>query len=85
MALFLQQVANYAAFEAGFALSRSRCCSSPSRALRRLSVRIGPRLLMAAGPLVGGIGLLGFARLDERADYLTTSCRRRCSSASASR
>ena len=33
-------------------------------------MRVGPRLLMAAGPVVGGIGLLLFTRVDERGDYL---------------
>lgn len=36
-----------------------------------LSTRIWPRLLVGAGPVVGGVGLLAFARVDERADYVT--------------
>ncbi len=37
----------------------------------RLTTRVGPRLLMTAGPLVGGAGLLLFARVDATGDYVT--------------
>jgi hypothetical protein len=33
--------------------------------------RIGPRLFMAAGPLVAGAGIALFARIDASADYVT--------------
>ena len=72
VALFLQQVAGYSALAAGLALLPiTVMLISLSRRFGELSGRLGPRLLMRAGPLVGGIGLLGFARLDEHADYLT--------------
>jgi EmrB/QacA subfamily drug resistance transporter len=72
VALFLQQIAGYSALAAGLALLPiTLMLISLSRRFGRLSARLGPRLLMSAGPLVGGIGLLGFARLDEHADYLT--------------
>lgn len=72
VALFLQQIAGYSALEAGLALLPiTLLLVSLSRRFGALSARVGPRLLMAAGPLVGGIGLLAFARLDERAEYLT--------------
>jgi EmrB/QacA subfamily drug resistance transporter len=72
VALFLQQVAGYSALEAGLALLPiTLLLVSLSRRFGGLSARVGPRLLMSAGPLVGGLGLLAFARLDEDADYLT--------------
>ncbi|MGI9098565.1 MAG: MFS transporter [Solirubrobacteraceae bacterium] len=72
VALFLQQIAGYSALQAGLALlPLTLLLISLSRRFGELSARVGPRLLMSAGPLVGGLGLLAFARLDERADYLT--------------
>jgi EmrB/QacA subfamily drug resistance transporter len=72
VALFLQQIAGYSALEAGLALLPiTLVLISLARRFGALSARVGPRLLMSAGPLVGGIGLLGFARLDQHADYLT--------------
>jgi EmrB/QacA subfamily drug resistance transporter len=72
VALFLQQIAGYSALEAGLALLPiTLLLVSLSRRFGALSARVGPRLLMSAGPLIGGIGLLAFARLDARADYLT--------------
>jgi len=71
IALFLQQVAGYSAFEAGVALTPiTLLLVTLSRRFGALSAKLGPRLPMAAGPLVGGLGLLLFTRLDERADYL---------------
>jgi EmrB/QacA subfamily drug resistance transporter len=71
VALFLQQVAGYSALQAGLALLPiTLMLVSLSRRFGDLSARLGPRLLMSAGPLTVGVGLLGFARLDERADYL---------------
>jgi MFS family permease len=71
VALFLQQVAGYSALEAGFALPPiTLVLIVPSRRFGELSARLGPRLFMSAGPLAGGLGVLGFARLDARADYL---------------
>ena len=72
IAIFLQQVAGYSAFEAGLALLPiTLVLVTLSRRFGALSTRVGPRLLMTAGPLVGGIGLLAFTRLDGDADYLT--------------
>jgi len=71
VALFLQQVAGYSAFEAGFALLPiTLLLVTLSRRFGALSARVGPRLLMTAGPLTGGVGLLLFARLDGRGDFL---------------
>ncbi|MBA3329209.1 MAG: MFS transporter [Solirubrobacterales bacterium] len=71
VAIFLQQIAGYSAFEAGLALLPiTIMLVTLSRRFGALAARIGPRLLMGGGPLVAGIGLLGFTRLDERGDYL---------------
>jgi EmrB/QacA subfamily drug resistance transporter len=71
LALFLQQVAGYSAFEAGLSLLPiTLLLVTLARRFGALSARVGPRLLMTVGPLLCGIGLLLFARLDERADYV---------------
>ncbi len=70
--LFLQQVAGYTAFAAGLSLLPiTLLLVTLARRFGTLSTRVGPRLPMAVGPLFCGVGLLAFARLDERADYLT--------------
>ena len=72
IAIFLQQIAGYSALEAGLALLPiTLVLVTMSRRFGALSARVGPRLLMSAGPLVGGAGLLAFTRLDGDADYLT--------------
>jgi EmrB/QacA subfamily drug resistance transporter len=71
VALFLQQIAGYSALKAGLALLPiTVLLVTTSRWFGALSARVGPRLLMAGGPIVAGLGLLLFARLDARADYL---------------
>lgn len=71
IALFLQQVADYSAFEAGLAmLPITLLLVTLARRFGALSARIGPRWPMTVGPLFCGLGMLGFARLDERGDYL---------------
>ncbi|HEV2060397.1 MAG TPA: MFS transporter, partial [Solirubrobacteraceae bacterium] len=70
--IFLQQMAGYSALQAGLALTPvTLLMIALSRRFGALSAQIGPRLVMGAGPLVAGAGLLAFARLDERADYLS--------------
>ena len=70
--IFLQQVSGYSAFEAGLALLPiTLLLISLSRRVGALSARVGPRLLMSAGPIVGGLGLVAFARVDAGGDYLT--------------
>jgi len=72
IAIFLQQVCGYSAFGAGLALLPiTLLLIGLSRHFGRLAARVGPRLLMAAGPIVGGLGLLLFTRVDERGVYLT--------------
>jgi EmrB/QacA subfamily drug resistance transporter len=71
IAIFLQQIAGYSAFEAGIAmLPITLLLIFLSRRFGELATRVGPRLLMSAGPVVGGLGLLAFTRVDERADYV---------------
>jgi EmrB/QacA subfamily drug resistance transporter len=71
VALFLQQIGGYSALKAGLALLPiTLLLVTLSRRFGALSARVGPRLLMTAGPIVGGLGLLAFARLDARAAYL---------------
>lgn len=71
VALFLQQIAGYSAFQAGLALTPiTLLLVTLARRFGALSVRFGPRLPMTVGPLIGGAGLLVFARLDERGDFL---------------
>ena len=72
IAIFLQQIAGYSAFEAGIAmLPITLLLIGLSRRFGALATRIGPRLLMSAGPILGGIGLLAFTRVDERGSYVT--------------
>jgi len=70
IAIFLQQVAGYSAFEAGLSLLPiTLLLIALSRRFGALATRVGPRLLMSAGPVVGGIGLLAFTRVDARGAY----------------
>lgn len=72
VAIFLQQVSGYSAFEAGIALLPiTLLLVTLSRRFGALSARVGPRLLMTAGPVVVGVGALLFARVDEHGDYVT--------------
>ncbi len=64
LVLFLQQVAGYSALEAGLAtLPTTVIMFFLSARFGALADRIGPRLLMGAGPLVAAIGLFLLARL----------------------
>jgi EmrB/QacA subfamily drug resistance transporter len=70
--LFLQQTAGYSAVEAGLAtLPTSLMLFVLSPRFGRMASGTGPRVPMTAGPIVGGIGLLLFMRVDAGADYLT--------------
>ena len=71
IAIFLQQIAGYSAFEAGVAmLPITLLLIALSRRFGAVAARIGPRLLMTAGPIIGGVGMLAFTRVDERGAYL---------------
>ena len=71
IAIFLQQVSGYSAFAAGLTLLPvTLLMIGLSRRFGALAARTGPRLLMAGGPVVAGLGLLLFTRVDERGDPL---------------
>jgi EmrB/QacA subfamily drug resistance transporter len=68
--VFLQEVAGWNAVEAGVAtLPVTVVMFLLSARFGRLADRIGPRLLMGAGPLVGAVGLLLMLRLDAHVSY----------------
>ena len=72
LVLFLQQVGGYSALEAGLAtLPITAIMFALSRRFGALADRIGPRVFMAAGPLVGAAGIALYARMDAGADYVT--------------
>ncbi|MDN4616305.1 DHA2 family efflux MFS transporter permease subunit [Leifsonia sp. F6_8S_P_1B] len=72
LALFLQQGAGYSATLAGFAMVPSSVLLIALSAMfGRLSGRIGPRLLMTAGPLVAAGGFALMLRIGTHADYVT--------------
>jgi EmrB/QacA subfamily drug resistance transporter len=68
--LFLQQVAGYSPFEAGLAtMPVTIVMFFFSRYTGRMSARYGPRLFMAAGPLVAGLSVAALARLPSDPNY----------------
>jgi EmrB/QacA subfamily drug resistance transporter len=68
--IYLQQVGGYSAIEAGMALMPVTVIMFLlSRRFGELSMRIGPRLLMTIGPLLGGAGLFLLRGVDTRPDY----------------
>jgi EmrB/QacA subfamily drug resistance transporter len=70
LALFLQQRAGYSPLEAGLAtLPVTIALFLLSRRVGRWSMRFGPRLFMAAGPLLAGLSTFGLARLPEDLNY----------------
>ncbi len=69
--LYLQQVVGYSPFEAGLAtMPISLCLFFLSPRFGRVASGTGPRLPMTLGPIVGGLGMLLFMRLDPGASYL---------------
>ncbi|HEU4656542.1 MAG TPA: MFS transporter [Capillimicrobium sp.] len=72
LVIFLQQVAGYSPLEAGLALLPITIVMFElSKRFGALADRIGPRIFMAAGPLLGGAGFALLARVGASADYLT--------------
>jgi EmrB/QacA subfamily drug resistance transporter len=72
LTLFLQQVAGYSALEAGLATTPiSILLFVLSPRFGRVASGTGPRLPMTVGPIVGGVGLLLFLRVDADAAYVT--------------
>jgi EmrB/QacA subfamily drug resistance transporter len=69
--LFLQQTAGYSALEAGLATTPvSVLMFLLSPRFGRIASGTGPRLPMAAGAIVGGVGMLLFARVGADPSYL---------------
>jgi EmrB/QacA subfamily drug resistance transporter len=72
LTLFLQQIAGYSPFRSGLAtIPVTVVMFFLSRVAGRLSMRIGPRLFMGAGPLLAGAATLALSRLPARLDYWT--------------
>jgi EmrB/QacA subfamily drug resistance transporter len=70
LVLYLQQVAGYDALQAGAAtLPTTLVMFALSKRFGALADRIGPRLLMGAGPLVAAAGLAWFIRMPTQVDY----------------
>jgi EmrB/QacA subfamily drug resistance transporter len=70
--LYVQQVVGYTALEAGLATTPiSLLLFLLSPRWGKLASGVGPRLPMSLGPIVGGVGMLLFIRLDAGADYVT--------------
>jgi EmrB/QacA subfamily drug resistance transporter len=70
LVLQLQQVAGWSALESGFALLPiSILLFALSRRVGLLSARLGPRLFMTLGPLVGAAGILLLLRVDDDVSY----------------
>jgi len=72
LTLYLQQVGGYSPLAAGFAsVPVSLLMFFLSPRFGQFTAGVGPRLPMAAGPIVGGIGLLMLVRTGVEPDYLT--------------
>jgi EmrB/QacA subfamily drug resistance transporter len=72
LTLYLQQVGGYTALAAGFAgvpISLMLFFGSPR--FGAFTARVGPRLPMSAGPIVGGVGLLLLLRVGVHPSYAT--------------
>jgi EmrB/QacA subfamily drug resistance transporter len=71
LVLFLQQVAGYTPLQAGVTLLPVTVIMfALSRRFGALADRLGPRLFMGVGPLVAGVGIALFARLNAHVDFL---------------
>ena len=71
LVIFLQQVSGYSALEAGLAmLPVTLLMFALSKRFGALADRVGPRVFMATGPLIGGAGFALLARMDASGDYL---------------
>jgi predicted MFS family arabinose efflux permease len=72
LVIFLQQVAGYSALQSGFAtLPVTLVMFALSRRFGALADRYGPRLFMAAGPLVAASGLLLLLRTGTDTSYVS--------------
>jgi EmrB/QacA subfamily drug resistance transporter len=72
LVLFLQQIGGYTPLQSGLAtLPVTVIMFVLSRRFGALADRLGPRLFMGGGPLVGACGLLLFQRVGLRVDYVS--------------
>jgi EmrB/QacA subfamily drug resistance transporter len=72
LVVFLQETAGYSALEAGLALMPITILMFfLSSRFGALADRLGPRLFMGLGPIIGGLGLFLLVMLDSDVDYLT--------------
>jgi EmrB/QacA subfamily drug resistance transporter len=72
LGIYVQQVGGYSATAAGATfLPITALMFVLSRRFGALADRFGPRLFMAAGPIVAGLGMLLMLRVDEEAGYAT--------------
>jgi EmrB/QacA subfamily drug resistance transporter len=72
LVIYLQQVAGYDALKSGLTtVPVTLLMFVLSRRFGGLADRLGPRVFMGAGPLVGAIGILLLVRLDMDVSYLT--------------
>src|SRR4051812_30648543 len=72
LVLFLQQVVGYTPIAAGAALLPVTVIMfSLSRRWGALADRIGPRVFMGTGPLIGGAGIIWLGQIDASPDYWT--------------
>ncbi len=70
--IFVQQIGGYSAFKSGLTLlpvTLVLFVLSPK--FGALAGKHGPRLFMAAGPIIGGLGLLSLLRVDAPINYWT--------------
>jgi Na+/melibiose symporter-like transporter len=72
LTIFLQQVGGYSALFAGLSLLPVTIISFLlSSRVGALAGRLGPRLFMTVGPIIGGLGYLYFLFSDTKPDYWT--------------
>jgi EmrB/QacA subfamily drug resistance transporter len=70
LTLYLQQIAGYTPFQSGLAtVPLTIGMFLLSRYFGRLSMRVGPRLFMTVGPLIGAISILALVRLPTHPNY----------------
>jgi EmrB/QacA subfamily drug resistance transporter len=71
LTLYLQQVAGYSPFEAGLATTPTTVLMFLlSGRFGALSARVGPRVPLTIGPIIGAAGIALLVRLDQNVDYL---------------
>ena len=72
LVVFVQQVGGYTPLQAGLTLLPiTIIVFLLSKRFGVLADRLGPRLFLAGGPALAGLGLLLFVRIDANADYFT--------------